>query len=236
MQTAKIKLFQLAVTANGYEPDGAPYGTEAEIAKLEKALAEARALLSSDQRDLLTALERGKALKAEVDALVDPDLEEIPGRIRAVEVTNEHVRQKKARAVLVDELAAKEAEAKRLDAEVAAVDEQKAAALAAASLPVQGLAFDEAGASFDGLPLEQASQAQQLRISVAIGSALNPRLRAMLVRDGSLLDSDSLALLKEEATRADLQVWLEVVGRDGEGIVIEDGAVVGTEPQQAVNT
>lgn len=30
MKRARITLFQLAVTANGYEPDGAPYATEAE--------------------------------------------------------------------------------------------------------------------------------------------------------------------------------------------------------------
>lgn len=39
MKTATIKLFQLAITANGYEPDGAPYASEAqaEDAKAETA-------------------------------------------------------------------------------------------------------------------------------------------------------------------------------------------------------
>ncbi|USN15604.1 hypothetical protein KIKIMORA_04860 [Brevundimonas phage vB_BpoS-Kikimora] len=39
MQTAKLKLYQLAVTANGYEPDGAPYASEveAEDAKAQQA-------------------------------------------------------------------------------------------------------------------------------------------------------------------------------------------------------
>ena len=90
---------------------------------------------------------------------------------------------------------------------------------------IRDSAFDDTGVTLDGLPFEQASQAQQLRASVAIGAALNPKLRAMLVRDGSLLDEDSLALLTAEASRSDLQVWLEVVGREGDGIVIEDGEV-----------
>ena len=124
-------------------------------------------------------------------------------------------------------------EAARLEAEITAIDQAKAETLADANLPVKGLAFTENSVTFDGLPLEQASQAQQLRISVAIASALNPKLRAMLVRDGSLLDAESLALLKAEATTADLQLWLEQVGKDGEGIVIEDGMVEGAEAEVA---
>jgi chromosome segregation ATPase len=203
--------------------------SQADVAKLEKALEDARALLVSNQRALEALKEPGKALKSEVEQLVDPNLDEIPAKLREVETVNELVRQKKARATEAEHVKAAETAAAKLDAEITAIDAQKAAALAEANLPVKGLAFTDECVTFDGLPLSQASQAQQLRVSVAIGSALNPKLRAMLVRDGSLLDEDSLALLKDEAERADLQVWLEMVGRTGDGIVIEDGLVEGAE-------
>lgn len=68
--------------------------------------------------------------------------------------------------------------------------------------------------------------AQQLRASIAIASAMNPKLRVIRVRDGSLLDSDSMALLAGFAEANDMQVWVETVqsGRPG-AIVIEDGQV-----------
>jgi len=207
-----------------------------EIAKLEKALADARALLAGDQKDLDACKARGVALKAEVDVLADPNLEEIPAKLRELDAVNDRVRRKKERAVEAARLADAEKEAARLESEIDAIDAHKAKTLADAALPVEGLSFTDDGVTFDDLPLEQASQAQQIRISVAIGSAINPELRAMLVRDGSLLDEDSLALLEEEAAKADLQVWLEVVGKGGDGIVIEDGQVEGAEaPAEAAH-
>jgi hypothetical protein len=121
-----------------------------------------------------------------------------------------------------------EAEAKRLDAEVTAVDRQKAEALLAAKFPVEGLGFGDTGVTLNGLPLEQASGAEQLRVSLAMGIALNPKLRVMLIRDGSLLDETSLALVGQMAERADMQVWIEMVAdRGAAGVVIEDGMVEG---------
>jgi hypothetical protein len=58
--------------------------------------------------------------------------------------------------------------------------------------------------------------------------ALSPGLRVMLIRDGSLLDSDSLNILKELAAKNDTQLWIERVGslsNELPGVVIEDGEV-----------
>jgi hypothetical protein len=110
------------------------------------------------------------------------------------------------------------------------VDAGKTEKLAAAKFPVDGLSFDETGVTFGGLPFEQASSAEQLRISVAIGIALNPKLKVLLIRDGSLLDADSLKLVAEMAADSDAQVWVERVDDTRKvGVVIEDGSVVETE-------
>lgn len=191
------------------------------------------ALAAAEQREVLAAkalreqAEHGAALQVRVYALADPDMEEIPARIRDVEATNDVIRRRKARAVLAADLAAAEAEAEKFDGQVAAIDGQKAAALANAKFPVEGLAFTEVGVTLNGLPLEQASSAEQLRVSLAMGIALNPKLKVLLIRDGSLLDESSLALVAEMAEKAGAQVWLEVVGKGGVGIVIEDGRIEG---------
>jgi len=78
-----------------------------------------------------------------------------------------------------------------------------------------------------GVPFSQASSAEQLRVSVAMGLAMNPTLRVVLIRDGSLLDSASMQLIAEEAAKNKAQVWVERVSEDGAGctVVIEDGMV-----------
>jgi hypothetical protein len=89
----------------------------------------------------------------------------------------------------------------------------------------------ETGVTLDGLPFDQASGAQRIRTSVAIGGALNPGLRATLIKDGSGVDKDSLALLTQEAEKADLQVILETISTTGDGILIVDGEVEGAAPR-----
>jgi hypothetical protein len=55
---------------------------------------------------------------------------------------------------------------------------------------------------------------------------MNPKLKIILIRDGSLLDDDSLQMVAEMASEACGQVWLERVGKGAEcQVIIEDGAV-----------
>lgn len=128
-----------------------------------------------------------------------------------------------------------EAEAAEAEAQAAALTKameeraaQKRDAIAKAALPVPGIGFGEDEILLDGVPFDQASSAEQLRTSVAIAMAANPKLRVIRVQDGSLLDEEAMRILAEMAAEADYQVWIEVVqsGRSA-AIVIEDGAVRG---------
>jgi hypothetical protein len=84
------------------------------------------------------------------------------------------------------------------------------------------------------VPFAQGSSAEQLRVSVAMGLAMNPRLGVLLIRDASLLDDDSMAIVAEMAATANAQVWLERVGDGAEcSVVIEDGSVRGAESEAA---
>lgn len=207
-----------------------------EIARLERELAAARERLTVAEDLRAQEEKRGKALRAEVEALMDPDLDEIPAKLRGVETVNDLVRRRKEREKLAGELQATEAEAARLTGEIEAIDAQKAEVLEQAAFPVPGLGFGEGGVTFNGLPLSQASAAEQLRVSMGMGLALNPKMPIVLIRDGSLLDSKSLALVTGMAEAAKAQVWLEVVGKGGVGIVIEDGQVEGAAaPSEAAH-
>ena len=127
-----------------------------------------------------------------------------------------------------------EAEAEELTLAIESRNEEKAHAIAAADLPVKGLSFGSGAVELAGVPFNQASDAEQLRASVAIAAALNPKLRVIRIRDGSLLDEDSLALVAKMAEERDMQIWIERVDTSGEiGFVIEDGHVKGQELAEA---
>lgn len=104
-------------------------------------------------------------------------------------------------------------------------DAEFKAAVAAAKMPVEGLGFSEVGVTFNGVPFEEASSAEQLRISAAIAMSGSPRIRVCIVRDASLLDEDSLKLLAQVAKERQYQLWVEQVGTGETGILIVDGHV-----------
>ncbi|MFZ2624797.1 MAG: hypothetical protein WAX29_06090, partial [Propionibacterium sp.] len=113
-----------------------------------------------------------------------------------------------------------------LTEQIAAVDEAKTTALATAQFPVEGLGFDADGVTFQDIPFTQASSAEQIRVSLAMAMALNPKLRVLRIKDGSLLDPEALQQIRDQVEKNDFQLWIERVGDADEGaVIIEDGAV-----------
>lgn len=113
-----------------------------------------------------------------------------------------------------------------LTAQIAKRETDKRAAIAAAQFPVEGLTFGDGTVLLNGFPLDQASDAEKLRVSVALGMAANPKLQVVFIRNGSLLDEDGLRLVAEMAEARDCQVWIEKVASDGKvGIVLENGLI-----------
>lgn len=206
-----------------------------EIDRLKRNLAEAEAKLVQAMEDQKSASEEHAKLKAEVDALVDVDLSGFADRLKEVEQQNKFVRQKKSRADLRKQITEKKAEADELSTRTDEIDGEKRTAILEAKFPIDGLVVsEEGGVMFDSLPLDQASTSGQLKVSLAIGMALNPKLRIVLMREGSFLDADSRKYVADWAEKNDMQVWLEVVGDGGEtAVVIEDGMVAGAaeEPE-----
>lgn len=195
------------------------------IASLEEKLNDARA----DRAKVAERLARCEAAALEAKPI---DTREIREQIAAAESINAKVRDNQRRAAAIAERDEFAGSVEQMTARIAEFDAKKEADLAAAAFPVEGLGFDENGVTLNGVPFAQASAAEQLRVSVAMGLAANPRLRVILIRDASLLDVDSMALLEQMADEHDAQLWVERVGEGDEcSIVIEDGAVKGAKPE-----
>jgi len=206
--------------------EGAVKATESAVDDLEKRLAELRATLDTQKKELAKRREVGQKLSAEVDALVDPDTSELDARLASLDETNRNVRQKRAHAEHKQQLNDALAAAEQAKKAVATHDKARAEALSNAKFPVSGLGFDDNGVTLNGLPFSQASESQRIMTSAAMGMAMNSRLRVMFVRDGSALDSKRMDALTKMAEDNDFQIWVEVVDESGQvGIVIEDGQV-----------
>lgn len=221
----------------------ANFNSQIDVRKVNRANAEAKAAgLRSRQKELeeraekLAAEARDLAAEASelehkligAEPLPEPiDISELRNEINQARAINEHVNARQRRT----DLEAKAAEQERLSNGLTErIDMRKkdmARAVEAANMPVPGLSFDDDGVLLDGLPLNQAADAHQLRASIAIAMAMNPKLRVIRVRDGSLLDEDAMKILADMADAEDFQVWIERVDNSGKvGFVLENGEVV----------
>lgn len=164
-------------------------------------------------------------------AMPEIELDDLHKRLEAAEATNTKVAQNLAFKERSAELAKRQEESKKLTEKLQGLLDDRAKLIASAQLPVDGLSFgDKSGVTLNGIPFSQISGAESLRASVAIGIAMHPKLKVMLIRDGSLLDDDSMLMLTKIASENDYQVFIERVGNaDAGAIVIEAGEIVGAK-------
>jgi len=80
-------------------------------------------------------------------------------------------------------------------------------------LPVKKLSFDDTSITYDGLPLndEQINTATLIGVGVKISMAMNPNLKLVVIKDGSLLDKDMVEKVLKICDKFDYQVLIEKV-------------------------
>lgn len=106
------------------------------------------------------------------------------------------------------------------------LEQDKATRIANTSMPVSGLSMSDDAVIFDGIPFSQLSTGRRIRVSTAIAMKLNPNVRVIFVRDGSLLDSKGKQAIFDIAKENDYQVWLEATDESGKiGFFIESGEI-----------
>lgn len=203
--------------------------TRAAILDIEKRLTELKRMQLEQENTR-------QKLEAELNAATDsakhargavPDVAVLRDKLTAAEQTNAKVRANAKRAEVMAEAEALLREIETLHQAVITAEEAKKSMLASAKFPVAGLGLSDDGVTFNALPFTQAGSAEQVRVSVAIGIALNPTLKVLLIRNGNLLDGDSLKAVAAQAEAADVQVWMEYVSdsKDGVAVMMVDGEV-----------
>lgn len=207
----------------------------ARVDRIDEDIADQKGIIEHLSKDLQEAKRKMEALRTEgekdreaLSGLEDPDITAVDAKIESAESTNAAVRLRKSRAsARIEWIAAKE-HAESLSKTLRTCDEERDGLIAGAELPVSDLGLSESGVMFNGIPFAQASSAEQLKVSVGIAMALNPKLRVLRITDGSLLDAASMETIREMVKEGGFQVWIERVADspDGAAIFIEDGSVV----------
>lgn len=251
-QTREVK--QLAAQLAGHpERDATVSDVEVSAAVLVKAYNEARdendrseatrkwhASAAADVDATVQELDRLAALLGDLmvvrdnAALIAADLPapaDLPAMFEGInnaEEFNARVRAQKARAMTAAALDQATLVETGLTADIATIDAAKRAGLAAAVFPVPGLAVTDDGITLAGIPFGQVNTAAQIATAFDIATAGQPDLRLVIIKDGDLLDADTLAAI---GAQADARGYVVLVERDRDesravGFTIADGQII----------
>ncbi len=159
------------------------------------------------------------------NSLIDESV--IEDKIANAETLNRHLANAESHELLIQRKEKGRIFIQNLTDKMTVLNNKKKSLLSQAAFPVDGLAFNDTTITYDAIPLDQASFAEQLKISTAMAMAFNPELRVIRITDGSMLDSNSMAVIEKIAIDNDFQVWIEIVDdSQNVGLYIEDGSVI----------
>lgn len=184
------------------------------------------------EEELVERREQWERATAELRTMAPIDTTPITAQLRALEDAQRGIARRELLTRHQEEATAASSIHADAEAALAATRAEIAELLGAARFPVEGMAYDPEAKlltvrSTGGqpIPFGQASQAERLRISTAIAMAGSQAIRVLFIREGSLLDDDSLALVAGLAEQHGFQLWCEIVdsSREGAGVYIEDG-------------
>ena len=228
-------------TANNRRIDVLTEDRESAIRRCEKIEIQIKALLD-EQKILKKDIE---LYDSDLNELTEIDLTTIKTKMSTIEEDNRKVRANHDYEITSIELAEKIEVSERLTADLKKIEKDKRKMVENANIPIDGLDFGEEGLLYNGVPLRQASSAEQIKVAIALADILNPKSRVILIRQGSNLDHKMLRHIAELANARGLQVIMERVAffdDDGNEIgvksdyLIEDGKVKNTETKHQTET
>jgi predicted ATP-dependent endonuclease of OLD family len=194
------------------------------LSYLPNEIAELEAKLAAKKKELADAQEfKVKAEQWLAKNPEKPSVESISKELQSIQSHNEkHLEVKR----LFDnqQKAMQENErSEKITERLSAIKNEKKQVFASYPLPVKDLEFDESSITYQGLPLhdEQINTSKLIAIGLRIGMAMNPNLRVMIIRDGSLLDKETIAYVLKIADKYGYQLFIEMVDSDKGEVDVE---------------
>ena len=195
---------------------------EARIKEIDATIEDLQAKIA----DLKEAKVRGHAMIDALPAMTPKSTDSVKAQIAGAQEINKGVAAKKQNGELNAKIALMQNNVDVIETILKERESIRAKALLESKMPINGLTLGDKEVLYRDIPFDQLSAAEQLRVSVAIAMAANPKLKVIRIKDGSLLDDASLKIIQEMAAEREYQVWCETVNTTGKvGIVMEDGEV-----------
>ena len=184
------------------------------------------------QQDLVEKEQEAKNINAEIEAIQFPpevtadQITEAELALQDIEQKNVAIRAAKRYRQNVKAGEKLKQESDALTQRLERLEQDKATRIANAEFPIDGLSMSDDAVIYNGNQFSRLSTGEQIRVSTAIAMKLNPTLKIILIREGSLLDENGLEEIINLAKKEDYQIWIESVANNGTvGIYIEDGTI-----------
>ena len=189
----------------------------------EKAYNETIAKLTEEKADC----ERRKAnaeewlKKYEANNPEKENAEDTLARVQEHNAMCEKVRKYNERQ---SELMAAKAKAEKMDADIAKLADERAALIANAELPIDGLTFTEDGLELNGVPFVpgKVSDSQTMEIAAKLVIASNPKVKVFRIARGESLGAKRLQTIIDIAKRNGFQGFIEQVQRGQSEMLVEE--------------
>ncbi len=222
---------------------------EREQTSLKKMQADIARLKASLEKMVEGAVAKGievDAMAESVKVLADHNLEAFDTEIETaneknaivrgnIQKQNEHKRAIEQKTIAEQNAKRRKDEADKLTEDIKKIDADKAAMLAKAKFPVEGMSVEEDEVFVNGVPFSQIASSEQTRIGMAMAMAQksmqsDKAIKICLIRDGDRIGEDKRAVIQEWAKENKVVVFEERVERPGVvGIEIEDGHLRGVD-------
>lgn len=191
---------------------------EVELKAAETAL---RAAMDDlEVRNLEVDRRRESATKAKEHAAEAPDpepMDALQAEAKEANAINVRVLQRDAHAASLREVDGLRHESHTLTNKLDDLSRARIDYLRKLPMPIDGLTVTEAGPQWNGLPFEQASASERIRVAASIAMAHKPEIRILRVEDGPLLDEASMAALGDVVAANGYLALVERITDSGEG-------------------
>ena len=195
------------------------------IEQYEQAIAELKDKIKDMQK---TKKEKTKEIKQKRASLPDK-IDTTPMRKEISEAEEINNRAKRYEMYLDAKKAsdAASAKAKEVDDKMSSILKEREDLINNSKLPFKNVEFDkDLGLVISGIPFSEMSSAQQIKIMSRIYIESNPELQVIYIKDGSLLDPETLEQIAGMSELKDYQFLVEIVSEVEGSIIMREGSIV----------
>lgn len=191
--------------------------SEEKIDELKAEIKRLEGVIFQDEKDL-------KDLEEKLKKSEKHDLEEITEKINRSEEINEKARKYKEKLENSKKYEAQKKVCDDLDKLYKDQLQAREDLIKNSKLPEYISFSKDAGVLVNEIPFNQLNTAEQIKVAIQLGAILTPELKILHIKDGSLLDEDTLKIVKEVVEAHDYQILIERVGEEAlDTIIMREG-------------